>query len=191
MKASRLNRRNFLSTSGSLVAGGWLSRALPPIYATAQAACSKRDQEEVFVHLDSLGAADLAAMAEQILPSTETPGAREAGVIWFIDEALGGFMAAMAEPVNEGLRQLNTSLNDGVRFADLDWNQQKSALQAIETTPFFNMVHFLTVAGMFAMPSYGGNRDKLGWALLGFEDQHSWQPPFGYYDANYLPEVPS
>jgi gluconate 2-dehydrogenase gamma chain len=53
------------------------------------------------------------------------------------------------------------------------------------------MVHFLTVAGMFALPGYGGNRDKLGWALLGFEDHHAWQPPFGYYDAAYTPEVSS
>jgi hypothetical protein len=41
---------------------------------------------------------------------------------------------------------------------------------------------------MFAMPSYGGNRDKLGWALIGFQDRHSWQPPFGYYDKGYSGE---
>ncbi len=42
---------------------------------------------------------------------------------------------------------------------------------------------FLTHCGMFAMPSRGGNRDRSGWALLGFDNQHAWQPPFGYYDA--------
>jgi hypothetical protein len=36
---------------------------------------------------------------------------------------------------------------------------------------------------MFAMPVRGGNRDKAGWALIGFVDRHVWQPPFGYYDA--------
>ncbi len=37
---------------------------------------------------------------------------------------------------------------------------------------------------MFALPSYGGNRDKAGWHLIGFDDRHFWQPPFGYYDEH-------
>jgi hypothetical protein len=43
----------------------------------------------------------------------------------------------------------------------------------------------LTLFGMFSTPSYGGNRDGAGWKLLGFEDMHAFQPPFGYYDRNY------
>jgi hypothetical protein len=35
---------------------------------------------------------------------------------------------------------------------------------------------------MFALPSWGGNRDLAGWALLGFDSRHAWQPPFGFYD---------
>lgn len=35
------------------------------------------------------------------------------------------------------------------------------------------------------MPKYGGNRDGIGWKLLGFEIQHSFQPPFGFYDRDY------
>jgi hypothetical protein len=38
---------------------------------------------------------------------------------------------------------------------------------------------------MFSSPEYGGNRDKVGFELLGFTDQHAWQPPFGFYDADY------
>jgi hypothetical protein len=38
---------------------------------------------------------------------------------------------------------------------------------------------------MFSNPSYGGNRDEVGWKLIGFEAPHPWQPPFGYYDADY------
>jgi hypothetical protein len=36
---------------------------------------------------------------------------------------------------------------------------------------------------MFAMPSYGGNRNHAGWKMLGFEHQMAWLPPFGHYDA--------
>jgi hypothetical protein len=35
---------------------------------------------------------------------------------------------------------------------------------------------------MFALPSWGGNRNEAGWKLIGFEDAHVFRPPFGYYD---------
>ena len=37
-------------------------------------------------------------------------------------------------------------------------------------------MRMLTLCGMFALPSWGGNRDEAGWKLLGFEDRHAWQP---------------
>ena len=43
----------------------------------------------------------------------------------------------------------------------------------------------LTLAGLLALPSYGGNENKAGWKLVGFVDQHAWQPPFGHYDVGY------
>jgi hypothetical protein len=67
---------------------------------------------------------DIKAIAEQILPANDTAGASQAGVIWFIDEALGGFRQAWADPVKAGLRQLNNSLQDGARFAELPWAEQ-------------------------------------------------------------------
>ena len=43
----------------------------------------------------------------------------------------------------------------------------------------------LTLLGMFSLPSYGGNRGGVGWKLIGFEDAHVFQSPFGYYDRDY------
>jgi hypothetical protein len=43
----------------------------------------------------------------------------------------------------------------------------------------------LTVAGLLALPSYGGNENRSGWKLVGFVDQHVWSPPFGHYDKDY------
>jgi hypothetical protein len=37
--------------------------------------------------------------------------------------------------------------------------------------------------GFFSNPQYGGNRDKMGWKLIGFEDAFVFQPPFGFYDG--------
>jgi hypothetical protein len=42
-----------------------------------------------------------------------------------------------------------------------------------------------TVIAMFSDPKYGGNRNGLGWQLIGFQDQHVFSPPFGYYDRDY------
>lgn len=71
-------------------------------------------------------------------------------------------------------------------FAALPFDQQTAILQTVEDTPFFESMIFLTHCGMFALPSWGGNVDKAGWKLLGFENLHAWQPPFGYYDAQVL-----
>ena len=38
---------------------------------------------------------------------------------------------------------------------------------------------------MFSPPSYGGNRNGVGWALIGFADEHVFLPPFGFYDRDY------
>ena len=32
---------------------------------------------------------------------------------------------------------------------------------------------------------YGGNYDKVGWKLIGFQDDFYFKPPFGYYDREY------
>jgi hypothetical protein len=39
---------------------------------------------------------------------------------------------------------------------------------------------------MFASPKHGGNFNKAGWKLIGFEDTLNFKAPFGYYDAAAL-----
>ena len=57
--------------------------------------------------------------------------------------------------------------------------------KTVDHTPFFDTTRLLTLLGMFSLPAYGGNRDGVGWKLIGFEDRHVFQPPFGYYDRDY------
>ena len=76
------------------------------------------------------------------------------------------------------------------QFADLSFDDQTVYLKHMEHTPFFGNMRFLTVLGLLALPSYGGNAGRLGWKLVGFVDQHAWQPPFGHYDAEYAGFVP-
>ena len=41
-------------------------------------------------------------------------------------------------------------------------------LESLSAKLFFNLLHRNTLEGFFADPSYGGNRDKAGWKLVGF-----------------------
>jgi gluconate 2-dehydrogenase gamma chain len=62
-------------------------------------------------------------------------------------------------------------------------DQQIELIRAIETTDFFELLRTHTMYGFLGNPSYGGNRDRVGWKLIGFDDRMAYQPPFGYYDA--------
>ncbi len=142
-----------------------------------------------FTFFSAADGADVEAITAQIVPSDGTPGAREAGAIYFIDRALGSFFARMAPQFRAQLAEFQSAcrgrFGDAHSFAALPSNDQIKFLKTVENTPFFDRVRLLTLLGMFTNPSYGGNRDGVGWKLIGFEDQHVFQPPFGYYDRDY------
>jgi len=66
----------------------------------------------------------------------------------------------------------------GKRFDELSTVQQDEVLKGLETgrivfetlpaPAFFEMLYTNTVEGFFADPAYGGNRNKIGWKLIGF-----------------------
>jgi hypothetical protein len=136
--------------------------------------------------LQTLGAAeasDFAAIAARIIPTTDTPGANEAGVIYFWDNVLGGSQARLL-PVARSLREeLNARL--GQPFSELTDVEQDEALRSVEADHRFMVWRNLTMFGFFAMARHGGNRDHVSWDLVGYQGHHgAWTPPFGYYDAH-------
>lgn len=175
------SRRDFLKDSGSVLGGSWLGLNLPLVLAAAQTACSRRESNEGWLNLSPSEAATLAAVANQIIPPDSTPGAAEAGVVYFIDAAIGSFLASRAGELQDGIKDLDKRAEGG-GFAQLDFGRQTALLQTIENSSFFQSMLELTRMGMFALPEYGGNRDHTGWKLVGFEHRHVWQAPFGYYD---------
>jgi gluconate 2-dehydrogenase gamma chain len=44
----------------------------------------------------------------------------------------------------------------------------KSEFKSVSSSFFFNLLLVNTMEGFFADPIYGGNRDKIGWKLVGF-----------------------
>jgi gluconate 2-dehydrogenase gamma chain len=184
-----VSRRAFLAAAGAAGAA-WL--AVDPDTLHAALAHARRTAALPppyrFDVLTAAQAADLEAIAMRIIPSDDgTPGAKEAGVIHFIDKALSTFAAPQKDAVVAGLDDLNkraaAKWEGTASFAALKADQQDALLKDIEKTPFFGQTRFATIVGMFGNPSYGGNQDQVGWKLLGFEAHGVYQPPFGWYDA--------
>lgn len=165
-----------------------IALSMPAIMATADVAARAATEQSPFRILSASEATELEAITARIIPSGDSPGAREAGVIYFIDTVLADIEPEITEPMRKGLANLHDHIHDAYdtsSFAALKHAQQIEALQAIEDTEFFGTLRFLTIAGMFCDPSHGGNREKVGWKLIGFEGPMGTQPPFGYYDADY------
>ncbi len=182
-------RREFLESSGLLVGGAWLTLQLPAITAAGQYAQRAAEQDLPFKVLTPDEARVIEAIASQIFPTDDTPGAREAEVIRFIDRALETFASSSLADIRHGLVLLQAKVRGKYighnNFSELNSEQQIDVLREIEDGDFFSAVRRLTVTGMFALPSYGGNRDEIGWKLIGFDHSPVFQPPFGYYDEQY------
>ncbi len=190
----QISRRLFITESCAGLSSVWLLSHLPEISAAQdhahRAAQSATPVEfEVFT---SKQAAEVEAIAAQIIPTDDTPGAREARVIYFIDRALATFASDEREVFNKGFKQFQSKLGKlpgrPKSFRELNSERQIRLLKSIEKSEFFELVRNLTITGMFANPEYGGNYNQTGWKLIGFEDQFLFKPPFGFYDRGYQSE---
>ncbi len=184
----QLSRRAFLRSAGKAARTSGIVLSLPMILVSCERSRQAQLNNEEFAVLSEEEAQEFYAFAARIIPSDETPGASEAGVIYFIDNVLADDREAEHELLRVGMRELQvaTALNYGASyFHELEEIQQDQLLSEIEDTQFFGTMRFLTIAGMFSLPEYGGNRDKIGYELIGFEDRHAWQAPYGFYDADY------
>jgi len=189
MTQANSSRRQFLISSLSGISVTWLAAHWPAAMAAQKQAEEAARQGTAFQFFSPEQAAEVEAIASQIIPSDDTPGAREAHVVYFIDRALTTFDRDKQPAYVEGLRQLPSRVSSLVpgktKLSDLTSEQQIQLLTTLEKTDFFELVRIHTVMGFLAKPDYGGNQDEVGWKLIGFEDKMSHRPPFGYYDREY------
>ena len=183
------SRRSFLIESVSGLGGVWVAANYPGILAAEEYVrkAAQSGQPTTFAFFNPEQAIEVEAMAAQIIPTDHEPGAREARVVSFIDRALVTFDRERQADYTQGLSYLEAQTNQrfpsASRFSELTFDQQIQVLSAIEETPFFNLVRTHTITGFFASPLHGGNYDKVGWQLVGYDDSLRHEPPFGYYDA--------
>jgi len=108
-----------------------------------------------------------------IIPSGSTPGAREAGVTFFIDKALATFDRDKREAYRQGLRTVQARRQElfpgSTSIASLKPGDQLRLAEAIENTGFFETLRVHTVVAFLGRPNTAGNRDQAGWKLIGFK----------------------
>ena len=184
MNYARTTRRDFLTELTQTASAGALAFRLPVLAALAGCA---RDTER-FTNLTHAEARAMRAFAAQILPSEAgMPGTEEAGVVYFVDRALGDpFFAGMVPDIRAGLAELDVHASAaGTRhgFSSLSHDDQVAIIRRIEKKPFFVSARTLVLIGAFADSSYGGNRGGAGLTMVGMEHRPSYAAPFGWYDA--------
>jgi gluconate 2-dehydrogenase gamma chain len=189
---TEISRRGFIATAGGALAAAWLMADPAKLAATGMYASKVRGapQGTPFQFLTAAQAADIEAATAQIIPSDGTPGAREARVVHFIDRALATWQKDQRPVFAKGAAELTARAKKAQRgvasFAALTDAQQRDVIASLEKDKheFFNALRSATIVGMLSNPDYGGNYDKTGWKMIGFNDQFAWGPPFGWYDAN-------
>src|SRR5712692_8949301 len=192
-------RRRFLKLVTAI--GGAASLPVPTLAAEPHAQHGARSSPPAYMFLQQPEVAFVEAAVARLIPADELgPGAKEAGVAYFIDQQLFGGWGTMAKMYRQGphpegtpqqgyqspltpqevyraaIREIDRIL--GKPFDKLTAGEQDDVLHrledgklALESVPgrfFFNLLLDNTIEGFFSDPIYGGNRDKLGWKLVGF-----------------------
>lgn len=189
-----VSRRDFVSVLGAAWIAGSIacSRDTPGTAKATPAPTPVMGRKDdaapptTLAHFSAAQGAEIEAIASRILPSDDGPGAKEAGVLYFIDHGLTTFAKDQAKIVDDGLVSLSQAVAKAhkgeTRFSALTPEQQDAMLRSVEKTPFFGVLRFATIAGFLALPKYGGNRDFVGWKYIGQDNVMENKPPFGWYD---------
>jgi gluconate 2-dehydrogenase gamma chain len=104
----------------------------------------------------------LAALADTIIPRTDTPGASDAGVPAFIDRRMAT-NSQLAELFRAGMKGVDAEATSkfGKGFAAITPEQRFEVLKGRQDEPFFKTMKGLTVDGYYT--SQAGLTQELGW----------------------------
>ena len=203
------SRRTFLQQGALGLGFALLSAVTPEALRAAHATASQAAQTKSgFRFFTAEEAADVIAFGAHIIPTDDTPGATEAHAVYFIDHAVIEFVPADQPRVRAAIRTLNEMVakESPVRFAQLSSAKQLEVMKKFEASfpatgggydpsnngmnssgsNYFELLRTYIITGFLSDPDLGGNRDMIGWKVIGFDGQSAHHPPFGYYDAELL-----
>ncbi|SCD18907.1 hypothetical protein PSM36_0071 [Proteiniphilum saccharofermentans] len=143
--------------------------------------CVRRVEKEFYRVFSREEAECLGCICEQFIPSDEFAGARDAGVVNFIDKLLYQRFPELTEPYKNGLGSLEEFCREtyGRTFAQLEWNVQHFVLVQMEKgglppsfwgkinqKEFFNIVLRNTMQGFYGSPRHGGNKNYVSFRMM-------------------------
>jgi gluconate 2-dehydrogenase gamma chain len=150
--------------AGVVVAPEWLM-AVDPAFAKAPAGKQVSPAAQG-ARLTSAHAAIAGAVADRILPRTDTPGAADVGVPAFIDLLYGEFMTAdERKMLTDGLNEVDAAAKaaHGGAFTTLTPERQDIVLRGIARAEegkdqgFFRLIRSATILGYFTSEQVGRN----------------------------------
>jgi gluconate 2-dehydrogenase gamma chain len=179
-----MKRRQFLVLSVASIGGALVYSLDRRVSSLAAAQKSIRIPLRFFTEAEAL---IVASAASRIFPGDDAgPGAREAGVLVYIDRQLAGPWGSDRHRYTQGPFDENAPPEFGYQgkatpqqiyrqglkqlegLDRLPPEEQDQKLKQIEKTHFFSLLRRDTIQGMFCDPLHGGNTDMIGWKLIGF-----------------------
>lgn len=116
------------------------------------------------------------ALTEAIIPADKDPGAKEAGVVHFIDTQLAGPHKRHLKRYRMELPRLDEACRaaTGKSIAALKLAERTSFLERVDKgeipgSAFFQLVIDHTMQGFYGAPRHGGNRNATSWRMMGIE----------------------
>jgi gluconate 2-dehydrogenase gamma chain len=121
----------------------------------------------------------MAATVERVIPKDQDPGAIDANVPGYIDRMLvSPELHEVKEVLSGGFIALGKRAETKFQkpFTQLSPEQQDELIEEFRKAPegsgkqhFFDTLVIMTLEGFLGDPSYGGNKDRIGWTLVGFD----------------------
>jgi gluconate 2-dehydrogenase gamma chain len=118
------------------------------------------------------------ALCDQVIPADDAPGAKQAGVLYYIDRQLAGPLKRFGAAYHDGLSRLTSACRQrtGRDFTELSFSDQTQFLRDIDAgrvaglQSFWNLVIDHTMQGFYGSPEHGGNKDAASWNMLHISD---------------------
>jgi gluconate 2-dehydrogenase gamma chain len=202
------DRRLFLISAATGLGSAWLGANWSAVLAACAGARAAQASEAPppFAFLSAEEGTELAAIAARFIPTDDSPGATEAGAVYFIDRVLSTVSADMQSVYRDGLPEFQKDFSamfpSAGKFSAATTDQQDQFLHSVceggaqtrrRNRPtggppsFCETLRIHTVAAFLIDPEseYAGNRSAVGWQFIGREPAHAFQSPFGFYDKDY------
>ena len=170
---SSLTRREFMKLAGIIAAG---VSFLSGCFNLRKVDSRVLSDEETFL---------LGAIAEQIIPTDEWPGGRDAGVVNYIETQLAGPYRRFQSDYHKGLAAIKSTCMSryGKKFEALLWDEQTAFLKEMEagrlsdgpwrngfSRHFFELLRSHSLQGFYGSPRHGGNKNYVSYKMMGLDE---------------------